>query len=229
MEPFSVDTITLSMRHHETGLPLTANVYSIPGVNNDQPMSMGQLVMAICLARATELESRLIELMQEMDQTSTDLERLTEIEKKVIAGTQLTSEEIDFLEEVLGMSFMRSNSEIQSGFRSWASRQYGTYVLYFGLWPQEAKDMYINLNNTNYQLTESDIDYLKNVAGINLKALPSDLVTQIESKMDSMNSFSQEKMIELQSQTNKRDQSYDMVANVLKSLNTVLIGTANNL
>ena len=47
--------------------------------------------------------------------------------------------------------------------------------------------------------------------------------------MDSKNSFSQQTMIQLQSQTTKRDQAYDMVSNVLKSVNSTLIGNANNL
>jgi hypothetical protein len=47
--------------------------------------------------------------------------------------------------------------------------------------------------------------------------------------MDEKNTFSQQKMIELQSLTNKRDQSYDMVSNILKSLNNVIIGNVNNL
>ncbi len=61
--------------------------------------------------------------------------------------------------------------------------------------------------------------------------LPSgdELITAIESKMDSLNSFSQQKMIELQSETNKRDQAYDMITNILKSLNTVQVGIVNNI
>ena len=55
------------------------------------------------------------------------------------------------------------------------------------------------------------------------------IITAIESKMDSLNSFSQQKMIELQSETNKRDQSYDLVTNILKSLNTVEVGIVNNI
>ena len=55
------------------------------------------------------------------------------------------------------------------------------------------------------------------------------LITNIESKMDSLNSFSQQKMIELQSETNKRDQAYDMITNILKSLNTVEVGIVNNI
>ena len=32
-----------------------------------------------------------------------------------------------------------------------------------------------------------------------------------------------------QSATSKRDQAYDMISNILKSLNTVLVGNANNI
>ena len=56
-----------------------------------------------------------------------------------------------------------------------------------------------------------------------------DFITKMEAKMDSLNTFSQQKMIDLQSQTTKRDQAYDMISNVLKSLNTVLVGNANNM
>jgi hypothetical protein len=57
----------------------------------------------------------------------------------------------------------------------------------------------------------------------------TDFITSLEAKMDEKNSFSQQTMIELQSLTNKRDQSYDMISNILKSLNTVLVGNANNM
>ncbi len=36
-------------------------------------------------------------------------------------------------------------------------------------------------------------------------------------------------MIKLQSLTNKRDQAYDLISNALKSINTVLTGTMNNM
>ena len=55
------------------------------------------------------------------------------------------------------------------------------------------------------------------------------VVSSIEDKMDSLNTISQEVLIQLQSLTAKRDQTYDLVSNILKSLNTVLIGNANNL
>ncbi|MBQ6247814.1 MAG: hypothetical protein IJK04_13170, partial [Kiritimatiellae bacterium] len=62
-----------------------------------------------------------------------------------------------------------------------------------------------------------------------LDILLDDFISALEAKMDEKNSFSQQKMIELQSQTSKRDQCYDMISNILKSLNTVLVGNANNL
>ena len=59
--------------------------------------------------------------------------------------------------------------------------------------------------------------------------MPNDaIIANIESKLDELNTMSQEQMITLQSETNKRDQSYDMISNILKSLYTVMTGIANN-
>ncbi len=156
---FDIDQIRLTRSDPESGAPLTANVYRLEGVNGGQPISVGMLVTALCLARASELEARMIEIMDEMERTTEKLEQLTAIEEKLIDGAALTSAEKAFLSSM---------------------------------------------------------------------GVPADIAT-IESTMDSLNSFSQEIMIDLQSQTNKRDQAYDMAANMLKSLNTVLVGIANNL
>ena len=48
------------------------------------------------------------------------------------------------------------------------------------------------------------------------------LITATESRLDNLNSLSQQKMIELQSETNKRNQAYDLISSMVKS-----IGTAN--
>lgn len=220
MEPFTVGTINLSMKDHTTEEVLTANVYSVPGVNNDRPMSIGQLVMAICLARANEMEGRIIELMEEMDNTSTDLERLTEIEKKLIAEEELTMEELDFLADEQELNLWRSNALL--------ARDLDSKFSFFRP-PNEAEALLVNRleDDPNYQLTDADLEILAR-HDVRLYEASEQTITDIEAKMDSMNSFSQEKMIELQSQTNKRDQAYDMVANILKSLHTVLVGTANN-
>lgn len=172
MATFSVDTIDLSMTRPGTdpadGYFLTANVYTMAGVNGGRPLSISQLVMAICLARATELEASIIGLMEKLDEASTDLETLTAIESDLVAGKGLTSKQIETLKNEYGIT-------------------------------------------------------------VSVPYDPNDVITQIESKMDSLNTLSQETMIDLQSQTNKRDQAYDMIANILKSLNTVLVTNVNNL
>ena len=55
------------------------------------------------------------------------------------------------------------------------------------------------------------------------------VISLVEDKMDALNTISQETLITLQSLTAKRDQTYDMVSNILKSLNNVLVGNANNM
>ena len=139
-----VDQIYLSMASPDTGEYLMANVYTVDGVTEadgvtPRVLSIGQLVMAICLQRAAELEGSIIDKMAAMELASENVPR----------GTA-------------------------------------------------------NADST-------------------------DLLTAIEAKMDSKNTFSQQTMIELQSLTAKRDQSYDMISNVLKSLSTVMTANVNNM
>lgn len=170
-----------------SGNALTANVYTVEGVTdgngNLRLLSIGQLVMALCLARASELEAQIIELMETMNKSSAQLEALTEVEEAMVAVDENT---------------LASNVSGQ--------------IVYNGA-------------------TYDYVSFLKSVFGI---TVPSDmtageLITEIETKMDELNSFSQQTMIELQSLTNKRDQSYDMISNVLKSLHTTLLGIVNNI
>ena len=78
-------------------------------------------------------------------------------------------------------------------------------------------------------------EFLTAIAGMgevpsgNADASNDTFISELESTMDSKNSFSQQTMIKLQSQTNKRDQAYDLISNALKSLNTVLTGNVNNM
>ena len=67
------------------------------------------------------------------------------------------------------------------------------------------------------------------VSGNTANSSSEQLITDIEAKMDSLNSFSQQTMIDLQSLTSKRDQSYDMISNIIKSLYTTLTTNSNNL
>ena len=193
----------LSMVSPESGRYLTANAYTVEGVTNAdgslRELSIGQLVMAICLKRASELEigvwdetqqkyvDGIIPLMDEMNTTSAQLAALTEIENDILDGGA-------------------NMDNINTSHVTYDGRDYTFY------------------------------DFLVNVMGFSSSDVPTgfadasntDLITLIESKMDEKNSFSQQKMIELQSLTNKRDQSYDMISNILKSLNTTMTGIVNN-
>ena len=189
--PINTVEFDLSMVSPETGEYLTARAYTVEGVNNvdgtPRELSIGQLVMAICLQRATALEASIIELMETMNQTSAQLELMTQIETDILDG---------------GANMATINT---------------SHVTYEG-------------RNYNFH------DFLVDVVRMDAASVPtgfvsasdSDFITALEAKMDEMNSFSQKTMIELQSLTSKRDQAYDMISNILKSLNTVQVGIVNN-
>ena len=200
----------LSMVNPDTGLYNTARMYTIDGVNNvdgtPRELSIGQLVMAICLQRASQLENGyddpvtgehvngIIDLMDNIEKVSAQLEAMTTIESAIIE---------EFQNDTSGHSKALNDIVIETGQTAVELlRELGVLDEY-----------QCNVSNTS-QTTEN--------------ILYDDFITKIESKMDEKNSFNQKTMIELQSLTNKRDQSYDMVSNVLKSLNTVLVGIANN-
>ena len=188
----------LSMRNPETNRYLVAHAYTVDGVTNPdgslRELSIGQLVMAICLQRAAELESRIIELMDEMSNTSVKLEDLTTIEQKVVDYFPNDNSHVSAL----------SSITVSSGNAQTLLQNEGILNQY---------QRYVRDDST----TSND------------SILYDDFISSIEAKMDDMNSFSQRTMIELQSLTSKRDQSYDMISNILKSLNTVLVGIVNNM
>ena len=198
-----VDQVYLSLRDHETGEYMTANVYTVDGVYEAdgvtlRHLSIGQVVMALCLKRAMDLESGykyvdpetgdtkevdgIIQKMARVEDTSVQLECLTEIENAVLSSSVNLSEK---------------------------------------------KIMYNNVERTYY-------DFLANIMGIgNVPSTANkdseEFLEALEAKMDEKNTFSQQTMIELQSITNKRDQAYDMISNILKSFNTILTATVNNI
>ncbi len=192
---FEIETIELSLKNPDTGRYLEANTYLVDGVTNDdgslRPLSIGQLVMAVCLQRASELEAKIIDMMDDMNDTSTNLMSLTQIESDIVNTTSgtvnLNGKYINYASEVDGTHITTSVS-------------YKTFLQNIGV---------------------SDVPDTAN-------ADSETLINSIESQMDSMNSFSQQSMIELQSLTNKRDQSYDMISNILKSINNQLMGNVNN-
>ena len=189
----------LSMVSPESGEFLTARAYTVEGVTNVDgslsQLSIGQLVMAICLSRASKLEADIIALMEEMSTTSAQLADMTKIEQAVID---------DFAANQNGHAYDLNNVTVTSS--------------------TSAVQLLRDLEVINSSQTYVRNDKILSVADI----MYDDFITQIESKMDEKNSFSQQKMIELQSLTNKRDQSYDMISNILKSLNTTMTGIVNN-
>ena len=206
--PIETIEFDLSMVNPETGRYLTARAYTVDGVNNvdgtPRELSIGQLVMAICLQRATALEATIIALMEEMNSTSAKLEALTEIETEVLKWP-------DELKAAGTSARSLNNYNVSSDNAAYPGVTYKTALV----------DMGVIANGISYVRVSGNPDADD--------IMFDDFITQIEAKMDEKNSFSQQTMIELQSLTNKRDQSYDMVSNILKSLNTVLTGVANNM
>lgn len=190
---FGVQAIDLSFNNERIGGTgnLQANYYTVPGVKNEdgslRPLSIGQLVMALCLARATELEAQIIGIVEDLNKTSENLERLTEVESVIV--------------EIMGNGGTLDLNSLTFD---------GTNITYYDF------------------LTDSQYG-IGIITSTTANSDSSQLVTDIESKMDSLNSFSQQTMIELQSLTAKRDQSYDMISNILKSLNQTLLTNVNNL
>ena len=175
-----VDQIYLSMKSPDTGAYLTADVYTVEGVTNadgsPRLLSIGQLVMALCLKRAHDLEmgyndsitgqhvDGVLEIMNSLETNTEILECLTKIETDTLDGdVNLKTKKLTFQGEEM------------------------TYY-----------------------------DFLTRQTGV--ENVPTGTV----------NSKSTE-LIQLQSQTTKRDQAYDMISNTLKSLNNVLVGNANNM
>ena len=197
---FGTVEFDLSMVSPETGEFLTARTYTVAGVTNAdgslRTLSIGQLVMAICLQRAAALETSIIALMEEMNSTSAKLEDMTKIEQAVID---------DFTSNANGHAYNVNNVSVSSSTNA----------------AKLLRDLGVLNSTQTYVRNDSILS--------NADIMYDDFITKIESKMDEMNSFSQQKMIELQSLTNKRDQSYDMISNILKSLNTTLIGNVNNM
>ena len=189
--PIGTVEFDLSLVSPETGEYLTARAYTVDGVlgvdNQPRLLSIGQLVMAICLQRAASLEAGIITLMEEMNSTSVKLELMTQIEADILDG---------------GANMANINT---------------SHVTYEGR-DYDFRAFLVNVVRMDAASVPSDF----------VSATDTDFITALESKMDEMNSFSQQKMIELQSQTSKRDQAYDMISNVLKSLNTVQVGIVNN-
>ena len=199
METFETGKTALTIRDPETGRILTANVYYVEGI--DAPLSMGQLVMAICLSRANEVETDLIAEMDAVDRASDRINVLTSIQQELVNWYDDHN-----ASDMFGYSLSTGWSAEYNG-KTYDNTTWRRFLIEDCEMSEEA------LLNKD-QLTHDEVEDLINIVG---------------DKMDSYNSVSQSKLISIQSLTSKRDQSYDLVTNVLKSFNTQLMGLANNI
>lgn len=184
METFKIASIDLSMKGVD-GNALTANVYTIESLTTAdgqlRQLSIGQLVMALCLTRASEIEAKIVAKMEALASDSASLEKLTALDKDLV-------------------EWQAENANNTSA--RW--EKYATY----------ADALALAGYSTSRTFTYSEVETL---------------ISEVESKMDSLNSTSQTTLIDIQSLTATRDDTYNLVSNVLKSFQTVMIGNVNNL
>lgn len=191
---FETNAIDLSLPNALTGKALTASVYDVTFDDGSvRRMSIAQLVMAICLERATKMESFVIELMEEMANSTTNIDALSSVESEIVEA-------------------MESGGDVK-------------LENIKGEWEVSFVD--VNTGKPRIEVAKTAAEVLSYLA-INPYDDPDTIIENIESKLDELNTNSQEQMIMLQSYTNKRDQSYEMISNVVKSLYTVLNGVVNN-
>lgn len=200
---FGTELMPLTMRNPETGRILTATVYTVPGV--DGTLSMGQLVMAICLSRASDIENDLVKLMGDVDQTSNKLKGLTKIQAELVKWYEEHAADAKFGFDLTdgSWSYVASDSSKSYTVSNW--REFLTDAEACGMTDELLK---------KDSLTRDEVETL---------------INSISDTMDANNAVSQDQLIKMQSLTTKRDQAHDMVTNVLKSFNTEELGNANNM
>ena len=204
---FEVETFDLSLRNPTTGAPLTANVYRVEGI--DRPLSMGGLLMAICLRSATDLERQIIEKMEANAATTVALERMTALQTALVAWQT----EVQGKKET-GTARLRADVEQLKAYAPDLDLDgYTDWVAYL------ADESSLGLKLTYPTPEPGGYTYDQITA----------MVGDVSNGMDSFNTISQTEMIDLQALTNRRDERYNLISNGLKSFYTVLGGNANNL
>lgn len=173
-----------------TSASYKVNLYTYNGAEG---LTLGELLMAICLYRANTVEASTVSIMDVM---SKDTARLNVI-------SQLAT---DIVNTAFGAKFSASTM---------ITTEAGIQV-------------------TVYSYMTSDL-------GIPAASIPggasaewnnderTTVYSLLKTKMDALNSISQENMIELQSLINKRDQSYNLASNGVKLMLNSGIAVANNI
>lgn len=204
---FTTESITLSMPIPSSGGKnyLKANVYTLDGVYEadgvtKKQMSIGQLVMAVCLSRATELENEIVAEMAEMAKTTDELETYSNIESELAQWQKANPS------ATLNASDIKTDANYSNLYAALVS------TTGYGDDGQESFLKAIGMSGSSW--TSDQVD---------------EMMQNIEEQMDSKNTISQEQLIDIQSLTSKRDDTYSLISNVLKSLYTVMTGNVNNM
>ena len=219
MNGFTVTTLDLSMTSPETGNPVTANLYEVDGIA--RKLSISELVMVICLAQATEIEARIVSRMETLSEMTVNLESLTE------AQAQLTAL---MLPKDLGGGKTRPALETLKDLDEWSKHpEWGSGPFSLNLRWYDEKGEAKDFNKiTSYQQLAT---FLQGTAKVKLDAgitKITEVVQAVSSRIDELNTTNQQEMISLQSDTNKRDNRYELITNMLKSIGTVLLNVAGN-
>ena len=204
---FTTESIALSMTTPSSGGKdyLKANVYELEGVYEadgvtKKQMSISQLVMAVCLSRATELESEIVKEMNEMAKTTDELETYSNIESELSQWQKANPS------ATLNASDIKTDASY--------SNLYAALVSTTGYGDDGNESFLKAIGMSGSSWTADQVD---------------EMMQNIEEQMDSKNTISQEQLIDIQSLTSKRDDTYSLISNVLKSLYTVMTGNVNNM
>jgi len=209
MDTFTTGTIDLSMTNPDTGFRLQSNVYYVDGVVDalgaPRPLSMSQLVMAVCLARATELEADVVQQMEAMAENTERLEYYAKIETDMANWYEANPEKEFDADKLQKKGYENLYELIHRAEGESESTGLPTF-------DQFLEDVGESAGKRTWTYDEFE-----------------KFMTKVEDRMDAYNTMSQEQLISIQSTTSKRDDTYSLISNVLKSLNTILTGTVNNL
>lgn len=229
-----VSTFELSSKGND-GKTNTARVYQmdgVGGVDGLRYLPIAQLVMAICLARAAEKEAEVVKLMNTLAKTSKTIEELTNIENMLVAFEETGVEEKP-IKVPNGSAANGTVSDPSGSGGAGGTNEAQKYKAYEwgaitngGL--PEGQDV---TKSWTKWLSDQGVDV--GAEYMTKSPLSAEDVTaileKIESKLDSLNTMSQKDMITLQSETTKRDQTYDLVSAMVKSFSTGNTSIGSNL
>lgn len=224
----SVSTFELSSKGDD-GKANTARVYQMEGVGGVEGLRylpIAQLVMAICFARAAEKEAEVVKLMNKLANTSQTIEELSHYEELIVAHSEgWTAGEVDgeknFWPHDWAMLVNSTDPNMRPAGTQARATQGADYT-----WLAYFNKNYFNPDGTTPNAELSVAEFWKSTwSGADVDKI----LEAIETKLDSLNTMSQKDMIALQSETTKRDQTYDLVSAMVKSFSTGNTSIASNL